>query len=183
MSGSALAVIVVAAGLNVFVFQSYYVDGESMSPNLHDDDRLIVSKLERTVSSIVTGDYLPERGQIVIVNGAISPETQANAPQLIKRVIGLPGDTVTIAGGTVTIRNQDSPNGFDVDEALELDVDPTYTAQPLSVTVPKDSVFVLGDNRAEGGSYDSRSFGTVDSDFVVGRLWAKIMPFDQSRVF
>lgn len=154
-----------------------------MSPNLHDDDRLIVSKLERTVSSLVTGDYLPERGQIVVINGAISPDTASSAPQLIKRVVGLPGDTVTIAGGVVMITNNESSNGFDFDDSLGLKVDPTYTASPISITVPDDSIFVLGDNRAEGGSYDSRSFGVVDNDYLVGRLWVKIMPFDQSRVF
>jgi len=180
---SIAAALILAVLLNLFVFQSYYVDGESMSPTLHSDDRLIISKLERTANGLEGGPYIPVRGHIVVIDGKTSPQTESTAPHLIKRVIGLPGDRIVIAGGHVYIYNAERPDGFDVDQELGLDLGPTYTTTPLNVVVPEDSVFVLGDNRAEGGSYDSRSFGMVKSEYLQGRLWARILPVSDGRVF
>lgn len=173
--------VTVALLLNLFVFQSYYVDGESMSPTLHTDNRLIVSKLERTLARLNNKPYVPQRGQIVVLNGKASPSTTTQAPELIKRVIGIPGDTVTINNGVVTIKNNTNPE-FNVDETLGLNLDPTYS-EGLTITIPEGKVFVLGDNRSRGESLDSRSFGLVDTSLIDGRLWARIMPFSQRRVF
>ncbi len=167
--------------LNTFVFQSYYVDGESMSPTLHTDNRLIISKFERTLAGAKSSEYVPERGQIVVINGHVSKETAVRAPELIKRVIGLPGETISISGGIVTIKNSDGT--FQPDKELGLDLEPTYAPGSLTVQIPNDSVFVMGDNRAQGGSLDSRVFGPVKTSFIDGRLWAIIMPLEQKRVF
>lgn len=172
-----------AAVLNAFVFQSYYVDGLSMQPALSDNDRLIISKLERTRSKIESSPYIPERGQIIVIDGKVSDYTERRNEQLIKRVVGLPGDTVIIQNGIVIIKNKANPEGFNVDKILNLSLDPTFTDEPMIVTVPEDHVFVLGDNRASGGSFDSRAFGPVASEYIVGRLWARILPTDQLSVF
>lgn len=174
--------IVVAILLNLFVFQSYYVDGESMSPTLHTDNRLIISKLERTLANLDSTVYIPKRGQIVVLSGKVSPATQTQAPELIKRVVGIPGDTLTIKNGFVTIKNSTTAE-FNVDTALGLTLAPTYAEVDFTVFIPAGKVFVLGDNRTRGGSLDSRSFGLVDTSLIDGRLWTRIMPFDQRRVF
>lgn len=172
-----------AAVLNAFVFQSYYVDGMSMQPSLGDDDRLIISKVERTKAQIENSAYIPERGQIIVIDGKVSDYTRATKEQLIKRVVGLPGDTVIIQNGIVIIKNKDNPEGFNVDKTLGLDVELTFTNEPLIVTVPDDNIFVLGDNRVNGGSLDSRTFGVVPSEYVLGRLWARVLPTDKLSVF
>lgn len=181
-TGIILGAVGIAAFLNLFVFQSYYVEGESMSPTLHTDNRLIVSKVERSFSNVNSQPYIPQRGQIVVINGNASPGTSQQAPELIKRVVGLPGDTLTIKNGTVTITNQ-SAGSFDVDQSLGLDLGPTYAPSDITISIPEGKVYVLGDNRSEGGSLDSRVFGLVDADLIDGRLWARIMPFDMGRVF
>lgn len=167
--------------LNTFVFQSYYVDGESMSPTLHTDNRLIISKVERSLAGVRADDYVPKRGHIVVIDGHVSEETSTRAPELIKRVIGLPGETISIKNGIVSISN--SEGTFLPDKTLDLNLDPTYISEPLTMRIPDDSVFVMGDNRSQGGSLDSRIFGPVKTSFIDGRLWAIIMPLDQKRVF
>lgn len=169
--------------LNAFVFQSYYVDGLSMQPALGNDDRLIISKIERTRAQVESSSYIPERGQIIVIDGKVSEYTQKSNEQLIKRVIGLPGDTVIIQNGIVMIKNKANPEGFNADKVLGLDVDATFTEQPLIAIVPDDHVFVLGDNRTNGGSHDSRAFGVIPSEMVLGRLWARILPTDRLSVF
>ena len=180
---SVVAAIVLAVFLNFFVFQSYYVDGESMSPTLHTQDRLIISKVERSLANAENTPYVPVRGQVLVINGKVSPSTESSAPHLIKRVIGLPGDRIIIVNGKVLIYNDSNPSGFDVDEALGLKLEPTYSATPINAVVPAGHVFVMGDNRAEGGSYDSRSFGMVDTTLIEGRLWARVLPLSSGRVF
>ncbi len=179
-----VAGIVIAATLiNQFVFQSYYVDGTSMTPTLHNNDRLIIDKVERTVSMVEGKHYIPNRGQIVVLDSSLVDQS-GRSEQLIKRVIGLPGDTITIDNGIVTIKNKDNPNGFNVNESLGLKLDPTFTeTPPLTTTIGDNQIFVMGDNRGPGGSFDSRSFGAVDSDKIQGRLLARIFPLNQTKLF
>lgn len=172
-----------AAVLNAFVFQSYYVDGLSMSPSLSDDDRLIVSKVEKTSAAIKHDAYVPERGQIVILDSGVSEYTAMRKEDIVKRVIGLPGDTVTIKNGGVFIYNDQHPDGFDADKALGLSLAPTYSSDSTEVYVPEGHIFVLGDNRAEGGSFDSRSFGPVETKHILGRLLFRVLPLNHIQVF
>lgn len=172
-----------AAVLNAFVFQSYYVDGLSMSPSLSDDDRLIVSKVEKTSAAIKRNAYVPERGQIVILDSGVSDYTAMRKEDIVKRVIGLPGDTVEIKNGRVFIYNQRHPDGFDVDAALGLSLAPTYSYDVTKVYIPEGRIFVLGDNRAEGGSFDSRSFGLVETRHIQGRLLFRVLPLNHIQVF
>jgi signal peptidase I len=180
---SVIGAIGLAAVLNVFVFQSYYVDGESMSPTLHTNDRLIISKVERSWSVLKREAYVPIRGQIIVIDGQVSPSTAAAAPHLIKRVVGIPGDKIVINQDGVTLYSTQYPNGTDLNKLLGLSLDPTYTDAPMTVTVAPRTVFVMGDNRKEGGSYDSRIFGAISTDYIVGRLAMRILPLNHERVF
>lgn len=176
-------VIIAATLINQFIFQSYYVDGTSMAPTLKNNDRLIIDKVERTAAMIGGRPYIPQRGQIVVLDSSLVDRT-GHHEQLIKRVIGLPGETIIISNeGAVTIRNQQHPEGFDANQALGLSLESTYVDAPINLTIPQGQVFVMGDNRAPGGSFDSRAFGPVGSDKIQGRLLARIFPLNQTKFF
>lgn len=154
-----------------------------MTPTLQNNDRLIISKVERTLAAIQGKPYIPERGQVVVLDSSIIG-LNGQKEQLIKRVIGLPGDHIHIENGTVTITNSQYPKGFDVNKQLGLTyLQDTYTDSPIDLTVPPGQVFVMGDNRGQNGSYDSRAFGPIDGDKIQGRLWARILPLDKAQIF
>lgn len=111
--------LVLALLLITFVFQSYQVDGPSMENTLQNNDRLIVWKVPRTLARLTGHPYVPNRGDIIVFNeSGLAAYGQVNTKQLVKRVIGLPGDRVIIKNGSITIYNKQHPNGFDPDTTL-----------------------------------------------------------------
>ena len=151
-----------------------------MEPNIHDNQRLVVEKVSYRF-------HLPERGDIVVLKPpnwkplrleqritawvctVLPLDCAADAPDpLIKRVIGLPGETIEIRDGRVYV------NGEVLDEPYLQQA--TYGNVPPRVISP-GSVFVLGDNR--GASNDSRSFGELALSNVVGRAWFRYWPLDE----
>lgn len=164
--------------VNVFFLQSYRVYGNSMYSTLENDDRLIISKFSKTASKITKNDYTPKRGEIIVFQSPVDPEIQ-----LIKRVIGLPGDRVVVSNGTITIFNKDNPKGFNPDDApYGEDLPPT--SGKTDITVPSDHIFVSGDNREGSNSLDSRNeLGTVPIDNIIGTLKVRIWPLDNARFF
>ena len=179
-----LAVLIFAAVR--LVVANYRVDGPSMQPNLRDDQLLLVNvnayalDLNRILDSLPGVDREepwvlysfgpPERGDIVVFD----PPVDSDQPY-IKRVIGLPGEEVTIEGGAVHV------NGERLDEAYLKDPNsgkasrtPCGRRDVCRVTVEAGQVFVLGDNRS--GSSDSREFGPVDVDGIVGKAWFSYWP-------
>lgn len=154
-----------------------------MVPTLQNNDRLIISKVERTLAAVQGKSYIPERGQIVVLDSSIVG-VNGQKEQLIKRVIGLPGDHIHIENGSVIITNTQHPDGYDVTTALGLtNLQPTYVETPIDLTVPAGQVYVMGDNREQGGSHDSRMFGAVDGNKIQGRLWARILPLDKAQLY
>ncbi len=170
--------LLIALVLVLFVFQSYEVDGPSMQPTLQNNDRLIVWKLPRTWARLTGHPYIPKRGDIVIFE-----EPSLDNKQLIKRVIGLPGDRVVIKNSVITVYNNAHPNGFDPDTSLPYGK--TFTVPPtagnIDITVGADQVFVCGDNRPD--SLDSRYFGTVPVNDIIGQLVVRILPLDKAEKF
>jgi len=132
--------------LQIFI-QPTIVYGQSMEPNLHDQERVILDKVSYHIGT-------PARGDIVVfpVKGEPLP--------LIKRVIGLPGETVEVRDGRVLV------NGVALREPY---VSGPTVGNMASVRVPADTVFVMGDNRAPGGSLDSRRLGPISLSKLVGR--------------
>lgn len=172
----------VAVFLTQFIFQSYQVDGPSMEKTLQDGDRLIVTKTGKTWSKITGKDYIPKRYDIVIFNH--SGEFSSSEPlekQLVKRVIGLPGDRVVIKDGVITVFNKEHPDGFLVDREGPERNTIGSTNGNIEETVENGEVYVLGDNR--DNSLDSRNFGTVNSEDIVGKLAMRIYPFDKAESF
>jgi signal peptidase I len=178
-----ISIFAAAFLINQFVFQSYYVEGTSMTPTLDNNDRLIISKVERTIAGIQGHSYIPERGQIVVLDSSIIG-LNGQHEQLIKRVIGLPGDRIHIEAGSVTVTNTQHPEGYDVTRDLGLtNLQPTYTDEPIDVTVTDGQIYVMGDNREQGGSYDSRAFGPIDGNQIQGRLWGRVLPIEKAQLY
>lgn len=185
---SVVFVLLAAGALSIaliaFVFQSYQVDGPSMESTLQNNDRLIVWKVPRTWAMITGHQYVPDRGDIIIFSqNNLAQFGQADVKQLVKRVIGLPGDRVVIQNGSITIYNKAHPDGFNPDKTLPYGQNHTfpYTAGDLDITLKSNQIFVCGDNRTD--SLDSRSFGPVGVNSVVGRLVLRVFPFDTFKSF
>jgi signal peptidase I len=148
--------VLLAVVINLFLAQATRVFGQSMEPNLHTDQRIVVEKVSYRF-------HLPQRGDVVVLK-----LPQDAKELLIKRVIALPGDTVEVHDGRVWV------NGQPVDEPYL--TQPTM-GQMAPLVIPDGHVFVLGDNR--GFSNDSRSFGTVPLENIVGHAWLSYWPPDQ----
>lgn len=182
------AVILVAAPLialllTAFVFQSYQVDGSSMETTLHDQDRLIVWKASRTLAKLTKHPYVPNRSDIIIFNkSGVVTKTGIGEKQLVKRVIGLPGDRVVIKDGQITIYNKTHPEGFNPDNGHEFSQNIFKpTGGNVDTIVADGNVYVCGDNR--GNSTDSRSFGYVSADAIVGTLVIRIFPLNSFKSY
>lgn len=179
-----VAAIILALGLITFVFQSYQVDGPSMESTLQNDDRLIVWKVPRTWARITHQEYVPNRGDIVIfTENNLSQYGQTDVKQLVKRVIGLPGDRVVVKDGAITIYNKAHPEGFQPDRTLAYGQHHQFpfTAGDIDTTLASNQIFVCGDNRTN--SLDSRTFGPVDLNDVVGKLALRVYPFNTFESF
>jgi len=151
--------IILALGIRTFVAEARYIPSGSMEPTLEINDRLVVEKVSYHFNP-------PERGDIVVFwpPDELFPEGKRR-DAFIKRVIGLPGDTVEITNGMVFVN----------EEPLEEDyikAEPDYTWGPR--TVPNDSYLVLGDNR--NSSYDSHSWGFVPADNIIGKAVVRFWP-------
>jgi signal peptidase I len=176
-----LAAPLLAGLLMPVVFQSYEVDGPSMQTTLQNNDRLIVMKLPRTLARLTHHAYIPDRGDIIIFNEPSGADASNTTKQLVKRVIGLPGERVVVKDGQVTVYNGPHPNGFNPDKTLPYGSVIGTTPGNIDLVVPKDQVFVCGDNRTN--SFDSRYFGTVPADNIIGKLDLRVYPFSQFKIF
>jgi signal peptidase I len=185
---STISILATAVGVAiliiVFVFRSYQVDGPSMQNTLHNGDKLIIWKLPRTWSRITGTPYIPSRGSIIVFNeSGLSAFGQQNEKQLIKRVIGLPGDHLVIKNGINMIYNKAHPHGFDPDKTLGYFTkkDLPYTSGNINITLGPNQLFVEGDNRPD--SLDSRSFGPINANQIIGRLVLRVFPLGDAKVF
>lgn len=163
------------------VVLNFRVDGESMVPNLHNAEMLLVNRnayrsfdlgwlrgiLPQQVGAATPDEFYPfdppERGDIVVFD----PPTRSDKPY-IKRIIGLPGERITFNGGAVFI------NGTRLDEPYIQDEAICERRDVCDMVVPPGEVFVLGDNR--NNSQDSRVFGSVGLDRIIGKAWLTYWP-------
>lgn len=169
-----------AVGITKFVFQSYQVDGPSMETTLQNNDRLIVMKTAKTWATIRGETYTPERYDIIVFDSinSFGADTQR---QLIKRVIGLPGERVIINDGSVKVLNEEFPEGMNPDQNQEYSESFESTSGNIDLTLDENEIFALGDNRSN--SLDSRNFGAIPVDNVVGYLYLRIYPLDKIQSF
>ena len=151
-----LAILVLAIAIFFLIqaaVQSSIVVFSSMEPNLHEGQRLLISK-------VVYKFHEPERGDIIVFPNPNNPDED-----YIKRIIGLPGETIEIKGGMVYI------NGLKLDEPYIKDP-PSHPFPEQEI--PEDNYFVLGDNR--NNSTDSRTGWTVPLESIVGKAWLSTWP-------
>ena len=156
----------VAFGVRTFVAQTYYVPSTSMWPTLKAGDRIVVNKLYGTIHV----------GDIIVFKRPPAEDCGGPpVPDLVKRVIGLPGQTVSARGGQVYI------TGKLLKEPWLPKGPQTYTRMSKPFTVPRGDYFVMGDNRVN--SCDSRMWGPVKASYVVGKVFLILWPPSQFRYF
>jgi signal peptidase I len=148
----------VAFVVKTFLIQAFFIPSGSMLPTLHEEDRVLVNKLSYDLHDV-------HRGDLVVFE---RPENEAagQIKDLIKRVVGLPGERIESRDGDVYI------DGDLLEEPYLADGAETTGLEPQ--TVPEGHVFVMGDNR--GDSMDSRVFHAINEDLIVGRAFVRVWP-------
>lgn len=168
----AIITIAIIVPIRYFLIIPFYVKGESMVPNFHDREYLIVDEISYRFNE-------PQRGQIVVFRYPEDPQEY-----FIKRVIGLPGEAVQIKNGSVYIYNQENPDGLKLNESYLPDDTKTLVngaGQSEKINIGEKEYFVLGDNRMF--SKDSRSFGPIDKSFLVGKVLLRGLPLNKIALF
>lgn len=151
-----------------FIIQPFFVKGASMQPNFSDGDYLVVDEIGYRVGE-------PKRGDVIVFRYPNDP-----SEYFIKRVIGLPGESLEIKDNTITIFNEEKPGGFVLDESAYLPK-ANVTTGSYTVDLKENEYYVLGDNRT--ASSDSRRWGALEENYIVGKAWVRAWPFDDFTIF
>lgn len=159
--------LVILLGLRLFVFGPFLVYGSSMEPTFETGDYLIVDEL-----SYRLGD--PKRGDVIVLQPPIAEKVSTH---FIKRIIGLPGETIVVDGEKVTIKNKQYPDGFTIKEPY-VEFQSTRKATHI---LASDEYFVMGDNRSV--SSDSRAWGPLKRNAITGKAFLRLYPFNQINIF
>jgi signal peptidase I len=147
--------------IRYYLVQPFFVKGASMEANFHDGDYLLVDELSYRLTA-------PGRGDVIVFRYPENP-----SQFYIKRIIGLPGETVEIKDNTVTIYNSASPTGMVLKEGYLADYQQTMGDE--RVKLGDNEYFVMGDNRLQ--SSDSRRWGSVNKNLIIGRAFIRLWPF------
>ncbi len=177
LPGLLLTALIIAVVVKTFLLQPFWIPSESMVPTIQVNDRVMVNKL-----AFRFGDV--QRGDVVVFRNPLEPDTEESVPEavirsvleavgirtrglddLIKRVIGLPGDTIEITDGELLV------NGVALEEPY---TDGSFMPDAGPFVVDDGTIFVMGDNRDE--SFDSRRFGNIPIEDVIGRAFVTIWP-------
>lgn len=156
-----LIIVFIVLPLRLFVAQPFFVSGASMSPTFEDKEYIIVDQITYRFND-------PERGDVIVFHPPSNPNRF-----FIKRIIGLPGETVQLDGEKIIITKNDGNESITIEE-------PYITEENLqreprkSFKLNGDEYFVMGDNRNE--SYDSRSWGPLEREEIIGRAFLRLMP-------
>lgn len=165
-----LLIAVVIAVLIMQVIKPTIVKEDSMLPNFQENNYLIVSKIAYKIGN-------PERGDVIIFRSNLEDDSGGSGKKklLIKRVIGLPGDTISFKDRKVYVNGNESDQSYTLDHETYADID--------KVELGKDEYFCMGDNR--NVSMDSRdpSVGNVKRDTIVGRVVLRLFPFNEIRYY
>jgi signal peptidase I len=158
-----LIALIIVVPIRTYIAQPFIVSGASMDPTFNSGQYLIVDQVTYRLEN-------PQRDDVVIFKYPLDPDTY-----FIKRIIGLPGETIYIKDGIVTIINNKNPDGIKLQEPYV--TEEHRTSEALIITLSSTEYFVMGDNR--GQSSDSRSWGPLDSKLIVGRPILRLFPFSK----
>ena len=162
----AIIAMLIVFPIRLFIAQPFIVAGASMDPTFADKQYLIVDEISYRLDE-------PHRGDVIIFRYPRDP-----SKFFIKRIIALPGETIQIEGAEVTVYNDAHRDGIVLDEPY---VASMRKATSLTETMGADEYFVLGDNR--DASSDSRVWGALDRDFIIGRAFLRLLPLSDAGVF
>lgn len=158
--------LLIVIPVRLFIAQPFIVSGASMNETFHDGEYLIVDQVSYRLGA-------PERGDVVIFRYPRDP-----SKFFIKRVIAIPGDTITILDSTVTITNENNPEGFVLEEPYIKSMQP---GTMLTEELGDREYFVMGDNRDE--SSDSRAWGILQEERIIGKAFLRLFPPHSMSVF
>ena len=158
--------LVIIIPIRIFLIQPFYVKGASMEPTFYDNEYLIIDEITYRFSE-------PQRGDIVVVK-----YPQDTSQFFIKRIVGLPGETMEIKNGAIYINGNFSEPIKIEEEYLDEGV---ITSGEKQVTLDNNEYYILGDNRQS--SLDSRSFGPIKRDYIIGKAWLRVWPFNKFHHF
>ncbi len=158
---------IIVLPIRMFVIHPFVVNGASMDPTFRTGQYLIVDQLSYRFGE-------PDRGDVVILKYPREPRTF-----FIKRIIGLPGETIEIKNGNVTIKSPENPAGFALPESYVFA--DNKGDDSFESTLNKDEYFVMGDNRIQ--SSDSRAWGALPRDLIVGRPLVRLFPLGSLSLF
>ena len=161
LTQTVVTAVILAFGIRTFVAEARYIPSSSMEPTLEINDRLIIEKMSYRFRE-------PVRGDVVVFNPTEALKAQDFHDAFIKRIIGLPGETVLVREGKVYV------DGNEITEKYIAE-DPNYDYGP--VEVPQGEYLVLGDNR--NNSYDSHYWGFVPQDKIIGKAFVRFWPFNR----
>jgi len=149
--------LVLAFVIRLLIFQPFYIPSRSMVPALKPGDRIIVSKFDYWFKQ-------PHRGEVIVFKYPVNPDTD-----FVKRIIGLGGDTLAIRDNNLYIDGKKLEEPYLSQNLVMQDFGP--------VTVPKGTLFMMGDNRND--SKDSRFWGPLDKDLIIGRAIIRFWPLNR----
>ena len=166
--------LVVALGIRTYVLQQFYISGPSMETTLYQPNRVLVNKLSYRLHDV-------NRGDVVVFDRVTSNGESIQHDDLIKRVIGLPGEKISISKCVVYVNKVALKEPYlDSRDTEQEDLNERCRQPEMAeLVVPAKQVFVLGDNRPQ--SMDSRMFGSVDKNRIVGRAFVVLWPLSRWR--
>jgi signal peptidase I len=166
--------LVIAITVRTFILQQFYISGPSMEATMFQDDRVLVNKLSYRLHDI-------HRGDVVVFDRVTVDGQIVQHDDLIKRVIALGGETIAIKDCKVFIDGKPlvEPYLNDFDIAQSVVEDRCRVSMMDDMLIPEGQLFVMGDNRPQ--SFDSRMFGPIEQDLVVGRAFVIIWPFSAAK--
>lgn len=175
-----LVILVLSLGIlqltRTFIYETHQVSGSSMQPTLSSEDRLLVSKFGKSWSSLFRKKFSPKRGDIIAIK-----DPQDEKTELVKRVLAVPGDRIVVKDGKITLYNQEKPDGFDLGEDFKQSSG--QVSGQSDISLGEDQFFVVGDNRTGAYSRDSRTFGPISSEQIIGKVSFRIWPLSKLKKF
>lgn len=164
-----LLALAIVLPIRLFIVCPFYVKGASMEPNFYDKEYLLIDEISYRFQQ-------PQRGEVIVFRYPQDPREY-----FIKRIIGLPGETLKMDQGDIYLSDKSTNEWTKITETYLPSTDQTFALDSKELTLGPDEFFVLGDNRAH--SRDSRFFGPLNRRYLVGRVMLRGLPISRAQIF